>query len=65
MEVTTMKRIIYVGTDVHLTSYTVYCVQFELFVEDKIFGHMKLEPTVASVKRYLAKMSVQLEKAGG
>ncbi|NMA18517.1 MAG: hypothetical protein GX939_07160, partial [Clostridiaceae bacterium] len=51
--------------DVHLTSYTVYCVQFELFVEDKIFGHMKLEPTVASVKRYLAKMSVQLEKAGG
>jgi len=59
-----MKRIIYVGMDVHLTSFTVCCVQPELFVEDKIFGHMKLEPTVASVKRYLAKMTVQLEKAG-
>ncbi len=59
-----MKRIIYVGMDVHLTSFTVCCVQPELFVEDKIFGYMKLELTVASEKRYLAKMTVRLEKAG-
>lgn len=48
-----MNRIIYVGMDVHLTSFSVCCVQPEIFEEDKVFGHMKLKPEVRSVQRYI------------
>ena len=59
-----MNRIIYVGMDVHLTSFSVCCVQPEIFEEDKVFGHMKLKPEVRSVQRYIDKISDHLEKAG-
>ncbi len=55
-----MKRIIYVGMDVHLNSYTVCCVEPSFKEEDKVFGHMRLEPSVSSVKLYLAKIAERI-----
>ncbi len=59
-----MKRIIYVGMDVHLNSYTVCCVEPSFKDEDKIFGHMRLEPSVLSVKLYLAKIAERISDPG-
>jgi transposase len=64
MEVTTMKRIIYVGMDVHLNSYTMCCVEPSFKDEDKIFGHMRLEPSVSSVKLYLTKIAERINDPG-
>jgi transposase len=59
-----MKRIIYVGMDVHLNSYTMCCVEPSFKDEDKIFGHMRLEPSVSSVKLYLTKIAERINDPG-
>ncbi|HPY64007.1 MAG TPA: IS110 family transposase [Bacillota bacterium] len=59
-----MKRIIYVGMDVHLSSYTMCCVEPSFKDEDKIFGHMRLEPSVSSVKLYLTKIAERINDPG-
>ena len=59
-----MERIIYVGMDVHNKSFSMCCMQHELLGDDKVFGQMKLEPNVENVKRYVEKISTELEGAG-
>jgi transposase len=59
-----MKRIIYVGMDVHLNSYTMCCVEPSFKDEDNIFGHMRLEPSVSSVKLYLTKIAERINDPG-
>ncbi len=50
--------------DVHLNSYTICCVEPSFKDEDKIFGHMRLEPSVSSVKLYLTKIAERINDPG-
>lgn len=48
-----MKRIIYVGIDVHLENYALCCLEPSLHEEDKIFGQMKVRASVTNIVHYL------------
>jgi transposase len=62
MEVTSMKRIVYVGMDVHLNSYTLCCLETVMFGEDKVFGQMQMGPSVSNVLRYVTKIADRYEE---
>lgn len=48
-----MKRIVYVGMDVHSTSFTFCALEAHLGEEDKVFGTVETAPGCDSVLKYL------------
>ncbi|NLB50162.1 MAG: IS110 family transposase [Clostridiaceae bacterium] len=60
-----MKSIVFVGMDVHKSGFTLSCLQPELFIEDRFFGHMTVKPSAGEVKRYLDRIQDRYKKQTG
>ena len=60
-----MKSIIYVGLDVHKSSFTLCSLKSQLYGQDVFFAHMKIKPEAREVKKYLDRLQERLKKETG
>ncbi|MDI9470965.1 MAG: hypothetical protein QM296_12320, partial [Bacillota bacterium] len=59
-----MKSVIYVGIDVHLKSYSLCCFEPTFTSKCKAFGHMRVNPNVKSIEKYLATITERFTGKG-
>lgn len=59
-----MESIIYVGMDVHKSSYTLCCLEPVLLGQDNYFGEHKIEASAKAVKKYLSTIRKRLNETG-
>ena len=55
-----MKRIVYIGMDVHSTNFTFCSLEPKLGGEDKVFGCMQSEADVKNVLKYIEGLKKEL-----
>ena len=60
-----MKSIIYVGMDVHKSSFTLCSMKAQFGLDDVFFAHVRIKPEAREVKKHLDRLQEKLKHETG